>query len=387
MADPLLNIMAVTGSRADWGYLSVLLTLLQVDPAFRLSLVVTGQHLDPSTVGYAKMLSAEGFIPAATVEMGAGGGSEHDVTQSMARGLAGFGDAFASLKPDLVLLLGDRYETLAAGCAALLSRCPIAHVAGGDISEGAVDDAIRHALTKLAHLHFPTNQDAAERIIQMGEDPAHVHCVGSTGLDRIMKVRLMPREDFFRSVGLKPRKRNLLVTMHPVTLAADPLADTKALLSALQRLPGSFGVLITGSNADAGGKELNAMLKNFTLEHPNVVLHDSLGTDRYVNALAHSDAVVGNSSSGLYEAPSMKRPTVNVGDRQKGRMRASSVIDCPGDPDAILQALQQALTLDCHNVKNPFGDGHASERIVALLKEIGDAPSLLQKSFHMRMKG
>jgi UDP-hydrolysing UDP-N-acetyl-D-glucosamine 2-epimerase len=387
MADRPLKIMAVSGSRADWGYLSVPLTLLQADPAFHLSLVVTGQHLDASSGGSAAVLKAEGFTAAATVEMGPGGGSEQEVTHSMARGLAGFGDAVASLKPDLMLLLGDRYETLAAGCAALLSRCPVAHIAGGDISEGAVDDAIRHALTKLAHIHFPTNRDAADRIIQMGENPARVHCVGSTGLDRLMQVQPMPREDFFRSVGLAPGEPTLLVTMHPVTLAADPLADAKALLSALGRLSGRFGMLITGSNADAGGKELNAMFESFAREHPNAVLHASLGTERYVNALAHCEAVAGNSSSGLYEAPSMKRPTVNIGERQKGRMRAASVIDCPGEPDAILQALRHALTLDCRDIKSPYGDGRASERIVAVLKEIGDARSLLHKSFHMRVTG
>ena len=337
---------------------------------------MTGQHLDPSSGDSAGILQAEGFTAAARIDMRLGGDSEQAVTHAMAAGLAGFGDALAALRPDLMLLLGDRYETLAAGCAALLARCPVAHIAGGDVSEGAVDDAIRHALTKLAHIHFPTNRDAADRIIQMGEDPAHVHCVGSTGLDRLLQVRPMARADFFRSVGLEAGERNLLVTIHPVTLAADPLADAHALVAALRRLPDRFG-----------GRMINAMLESFTRERPNAALHASLGTERYVNALTHCNAVVGNSSSGLYEAPSLQRPTVNIGDRQKGRMRAASVIDCPGETDAILQAIHQALGLDCRNVTNPYGDGRASTRIAAVLKQVRDPRSLLHKSFHMRVTG
>lgn len=387
MAERPMKIMAVTGSRADWGYLSVPLRLLHADPAFDLSLVVTGQHLDPGSGGSADVIRAEGFTPAAIVGMETEDDSERAITRAMAAGLTGFGEAIAALRPDLLLLMGDRYETLAAASAALMFRCPVAHIAGGDVSEGAVDDGIRHALTKLAHIHFPTNQEAAVRIVQMGEDPAHVHCVGSTGLDRLLQVQPMAHADFFRSAGLEPRERNLLVTVHPATLATDPLADARALISALQRLPDNFGILITGSNADAGSRQLHAMLAEFARDRPQAVLHASLGTERYVNAMIHCDAVVGNSSSGLYEAPGLRRPTVNIGDRQKGRLRAASVIDCPGNEDAILQAILQALDLDCSHFSSPYGDGHASERIIAVLKRVQDLRSLIHKSFRMRMTG
>ena len=355
---------------------------MRSDPAFQLSLVAMGQHLEFGSGSSIEMIRDEGFQIDALIDMELGDDSEKSITRSMGLGLSGMGDAISSLRPDLILLLGDRYETLAAGCAAMLARCPIAHLAGGDISEGAVDDAIRHALTKLSHIHFPTNRDAAKRIIQMGEDPGRVHCVGSTGLDRLHKVKPMPRDRFFEAVGLQPRKRNLLVTIHPVTLAANPLADAEALLRALSELDTEFGILLTGSNADAGGKSINEMLAHFAARRTNVALHASLGSELYTNALFHCDMVVGNSSSGLYEAPSLKRPTINVGSRQKGRLSAASVINCLGESGAILRALQLGLALNCSNVANPYGDGHASERIVAILKRIGDTRDLLRKSFH-----
>ncbi len=384
MAEGPRRILAVTGSRADWGFLSVPLELLRGDPAFDVSLVATGQHLEPHSGGSLDAIRKEGFHIDAHVDMDLVDDSEQAVTRSMGIGLAGMGDAISSLRPDLMLLLGDRYEILAAGCAALLARCPIAHLAGGDISEGAVDDAIRHALTKLSHLHFPTNRDAARRIMQMGESPDRVHCVGSTGLDRLLKAAPMDRAAFFRSVGFEARSHNVLVTIHPVTLAADPLSDAEAVLSALSQLDDDFGILLTGTNADAGGKKINEMLAHFASQRPNAVFHTSLGSERYANALRHCDIVVGNSSSGLYEAPSLKRPAVNIGLRQDGRLRAASVIDCPGEPKAILEALQLGLELDCSDVANPYGDGHASERIVAILKGIVDNRGLLRKTFHLQ---
>ena len=225
MGESPLNVMVVTGSRADWGYLSVPCAMLRDDPGFKLQLVATGQHLDPASGDSRRAIEAEGFELAATVDMELTGDSPEAVTRSMGIELAGMGEVIARLGPDLMLIIGDRYEILAAASAAMLARLPIAHVAGGDVSEGAIDDVIRHALTKLSHLHFPSNAEAAQRIVQMGENPARVHCIGSTGLDRLLRVPLMDRRAFFNRAGLSPRKTNLLVTIHPVTLAADPLAD------------------------------------------------------------------------------------------------------------------------------------------------------------------
>ena len=380
-ADP-LKLMVVTGSRADWGYLSVPVGLMRQDSAFDISIVATGQHLDPRSGGTINIVELEGGTVAARVPMTPRSDSPADITRSMGEGLAGFATAIADVSPHLMLLLGDRYETLAAASAGLIARIPMAHIAGGDISEGAIDDAIRHALTKLSHLHFPTNPQAAARLVQMGEDPARVHNVGSTGLDRLMTVKVIDREAFFVSIGHTPRARNLLVTMHPVTLASDPLADGEALLAALNRLDDSFGFIFTGSNADEGGRKFTARIMAFVESHPGATFHASLGTERYINALAHCDAVVGNSSSGLYEAPSMGLPTVNIGTRQDGRLRASSVIDCKAEPAAIVSAIARAMALDCSGTLNPYGDGQASARIVLVLKQLHDPSTLLHKHFH-----
>ena len=378
-----LRIMVVSGSRADWGYLSVPLALLRDDSSFALSLVVTGQHLDIASGNSASVIADDGFTIAARVAMTPEGDSPQAVTSAMGNGLAGFSDVIAALKPEVMLLLGDRYETLVAATAAMMARVPIAHLAGGDITEGAIDDAIRHAISKMAHLHFPTNTEAAKRLARLGENPAHIHAVGSTGLDRLLKVRRLARDDFFARIGFTPRRRNLLVTLHPVTLDPDPHRDAEAALEALHELGDEFGIIFTGSNADAGGITLTDRIKDFIQAHENAALHPSLGTELYVNAMAHCDAVLGNSSSGLYEAPSLKVPTVNVGTRQDGRLRATSVIDCEGTPDAIHSAIARALILDCSATVNPYGDGHAAERIVMVLKQIGDPASLLRKRFHV----
>lgn len=382
MRDRPLKIMAVTGSRADWGYLSVPLSLLRGDPAFELVLMVTGQHLDAASGATAHAIEAEGFRIDARVDMTLTGDDAASVTRAMGHGLSGMGPVVAEHAPDLMMVLGDRYEILAAATAALLARVPVAHIAGGDMTEGAVDDAIRHAITKLSHLHFPSTSVAASRIIRMGENPRHVHAVGSTGLDRLLRVAHQPRAAFFAGVGLVPRQKNILVTVHPVTLAPDPLADAAAVLEALHRLGPETGILLTGTNTDAGSGRLGTMVKDFAAAHDNAVLHPSLGTERYVNAMLHCDAVLGNSSSGLYEAPSLAIPTVNVGIRQQGRLRAASVIDVPGDPQAIIDGLAAAFRLDVSGVTNPYGDGEASRRIVAVLKDLKDPETLLRKTFY-----
>jgi UDP-hydrolysing UDP-N-acetyl-D-glucosamine 2-epimerase len=379
-----LRIMAVTGSRADWGYLSVPLSLMRNDPAFRLSLVVTGQHLDTRSGNTIDAIRAEGFDITACVDMMLEDDTPRAVTKSLGLGVEQFAAVVDDHKPELMILLGDRYEILGAAMAALLHRIPIAHLAGGDISEGAIDDAIRHAITKLSHLHFPTNADAAARIAQMGEDPSRIHAVGSTGLDRLLQVPIMGREEFFRTIAFVPQEKNLLVTMHPVTLAANPLADADAMLAAVESYPDT-GLIFTGSNADSNGRELTAKIIGFVERRNNVVFCPSLGTTLYVNALAHCNAVVGNSSSGLYEAPSMRVPTVNIGSRQDGRLRARSVIDTVAEPDAIRTAISAALALDCSDTVNPFGDGRASHRILAVLREIEDPFQLLKKRFYREM--
>lgn len=280
-----------------------------------------------------------------------------------------------------MLLLGDRYETLACASAAMLARVPIVHLCGGDISEGAVDDVIRHAVSKLSHLHFPTNSDAARRLRQMGEAPERVHMVGSTGLDLLLATPIMPRDAFFDRLKLQPRKHMLLVTMHPVTLA-DPAAEARALVTALAALGDDVGLIISGTNADTGRHGITRLLEDLAATRPGTVLVPSLGNALFVNALAHCDCMVGNSSLGLYEAPSLGIPTVNVGIRQQGRLRASSVTDCAAEPDVIRAAIVAALGRGRVSTRNPYGDGHASRRIVEVLKTLGDPALLLHKTFH-----
>lgn len=377
-----LRVCAVTGSRADWSLLSVPLAGLRDDPAFALSLVVTGQHLVAAAGDTVRIIENEGFHIDERVDMKLTDDTATGVTKSLGQAVIGFAGALDRLKPDLMFLLGDRYEILAAAQAALIARVPVAHLCGGDVTEGAMDEAIRHGITKMAHIHFVTNEDAGRRVRQLGEDPAQVHVVGSPGLDRIRMTPVMTRDDFFAAVDLAPRGRTLLITFHPVTLEHDSDTQCAEMLAALDDQGPDTGLIFTGANADTGGRKLDTLIGKFAAAHDNAVVHASLGTERYVAALAHADAMVGNSSSGLYEAPSFGLPAVNIGDRQAGRPRAASVIDCPPARDAINAAIGQALEMDRSDIENPYGDGHAADRIVAALKGIGDPRALLKKSFH-----
>ena len=376
-----LKVCAVTSSRADWGLLAPVLALLRDDPVFDLSIVVTGQHLAAGAGNTARDITGDGFKIAESIDMHLTGDTPEAVTASLAAAIKGYGAAYARLKPDVLLVLGDRYEIQGAVTAAVLAAIPVAHIAGGDVTEGAVDDAFRHAMTKMSHLHFVTTEDAGRRVRQLGEDPARVFVTGSPGLDRIRTVALMERDAFFAAVGLKPGAKNLMITFHPETLAADTENHCREMLAALDRLGPDIGLLFSGSNADVQGVAIGTLIADFVAKHANAVLHASLGSARYFSALKHVDAVVGNSSSGLYEAPSFGIPTVNIGDRQKGRARAASVIDVVPQRDTIFAAIQRAFTLDCKSVANPYGDVHAAERIVKQLKKLREPKALLKKRF------
>jgi UDP-hydrolysing UDP-N-acetyl-D-glucosamine 2-epimerase len=376
-----LAVCAVSGGRADYGVLVPVLRALNADSAFALSLVLTGQHLSPDAGDMAVRVRADGFAVAGEIDMALGSNDDAaSVTRAAGRVLGGAAGVFLALAPDLVLLLGDRYEILCCALAAVIARIPIAHIAGGDVTEGAFDDAFRHAITKMAHLHFVTNADAARRVRQLGEDGARIHMVGSPGLDLVRTTAVPGRNDFFAAVGLETRAANLVVTFHPPTLAADVVHELDELLAALAALPDA-AILFTGSNADPDARRIDARVKCFVAAHPQTRFVAALGAERYFAALTHMDAVVGNSSSGLYEAPSFGIPTVNIGDRQKGRLRAESVFDCPPERGAIAAAIAKALARGRKPTRNPYGDGHASERIVAALKALADPKTLLLKRF------
>lgn len=379
---PPRRICVVTGSRADYGLLHEPMRLLRDDPEFELQVAVTGMHLAPEFGSTWRVIEADGFPITSRVEMLLSGDTPVSVTKSVGLGVIGFADAFARLRPDWLMVLGDRFEILAAVQAALFARLPVAHLCGGDVTEGAFDDAIRHAITKMAHVHFVTNSAAERRLLQMGESRAQVHQVGSPGLDHIRRMKRLPRQAVFEAIGMRPRKRNLMVTFHPTTLDEKASVDqVDAVLAALDSLDDDTGLIMTGPNADTEGRALTERLTAFAASRDNTVFRVSLGQTLYLNALSHVDAVVGNSSSGLYEAPSFGIPTVNIGDRQKGRLRAASVVDCPPERAAIIDALDRALGLDCSDVVNPYGDGESAPRIVAALKAVDDPAALIRKRF------
>lgn len=375
-----MKVLAVSGTRADWGLIQPVLALLRDDTRFALEILVTGQHLMAGSTSVVA-IKAAGFTVAHRVDMGlTEGDSDEALCAATGRAVAGVGAVLAEARPDLVLVLGDRYEILGAVTAALLSKIPVAHIAGGDVTEGAFDDSIRHAMTKMSALHFTTTQQAAARVRQMGETPQNVFVTGSPGLDQIMATPRMARAAFFDSVGLADQHPTFVITLHPATLSRDNAAMAQAMLDALESYP-QAGLIFTGSNADPGAAELDEMIRAYVAGRGNAVFHASLGSARYLSALEHCDLVLGNSSSGLYEAPSFGIPTVNIGDRQARRVRAVSVIDCAAEAGAISAAIDTALAGDWSATVNPYGDGQAAPRILANLAAISDPAALIRKSF------
>lgn len=379
-----MKICVVTGSRADYGLLYWLMHDIRADVDCRLQLAVTGMHLSPEFGQTWRVIEEDGFDIDARVETLISSDTPVGVAKSVGLGVIGFADAYQRLRPDVVLLLGDRYEIFAAAQAAYLARIPIAHIAGGDVTEGAFDEAIRHGITKMAQMHFVTNPEAARRVRQLGEAPERVFEVGSPGIDAIRRIRLLNRIELENTLDVQFKRCNFLVTFHPVTLASQPAeVQLEALLQAVETfLDGDTHIVFTRPNADTGGRAIIRRLDEFAATHVDTSVFTSLGQQRYLSLVALVDVVVGNSSSGLYEVPSLKRPTVNVGDRQKGRLAAASVLHCPAETAAIVESIRQALTLDCTQVANPYGDGDASRRILVELKRMPPADQLLMKHFH-----
>ncbi len=378
------RVCVVTGSRAEYGLLQWVMHDLRAQPDIELQVIATASHLSHEFGMTVDQIERDGFEVTRRVEMLLSSDTAGGISKSMALGLIGLSDALEQLKPDVVLVLGDRYEILMAAQACLVHRIPLAHIAGGDVTEGAIDESIRHAITKMAHLHFVTNELSARRVRQLGEDPAAVHVVGSPGLDHIHRQKLLSRDELATSLGAPLGARNLLVTFHPVTLdAGAPEAQVRELLDALDALPDDLVFWVGKPNADAGGRAIAAELERWAATQPRARLHTSLGQLRYLSLMAQVDAVVGNSSSGLYEAPSFDVPTVDIGDRQRGRLAASSVLHCEPRADAIRDTIERALRTDCTGTVNPYGDGHSAGRIVAALRAMPPAADLLKKTFHL----
>ena len=379
------RICVVTGSRAEYGVVYWVLRELRDDPAFALQLVVTGMHLAAEFGHTVDEIEKDGFAIDKRVDMLVAGDSPAATARSIALGVIGMSDAIEQLRPEIVLVLGDRFEIFAAAQACLVHRVPLAHIAGGDTTEGAIDEAMRHAITKMAHVHFATNVESATRLRQLGENPAQIHIVGSPALDHLRRRPLLDRAALEEALGAPLSRRNVLLTFHPVTLDERAGVDElDSLLDALDALPADTTLWCSRPNADTGGHAIAARLDVWAAARPGRVrMFASLGQLRYLSLMANADAVVGNSSSGLYEAPSLGVPTIDIGDRQRGRLAATSVIRTAATREAIGAALARALALGRQTgVVNPYGDGDSARRIVDVLRDLPPPATMLRKKFH-----
>lgn len=367
------KIAVFTGTRAEYGLLYWLMKDIQASEALELQIIVSGMHFSPEFGETWKQIEQDGFNIDAKVEMLLSSDTPVGVVKSMGLGTIGFADALDRLRPDALVVLGDRFEALAIVQAAHILRIPVAHLHGGEITEGAFDDAIRHAITKMANLHFVAAEPYRQRVMQMGEDPSTVFNVGAIGLDHLQRSPMMSLGDLSNSLDFMLREQYLLVTYHPVTLLEeDPVASFKALLFALDQFP-EYQIVLTYPNADNGGRAIIPFLEGYVRHQPDRVLAiPSLGFKRYLSAISKASAVIGNSSSGIIEVPAFGIPTINIGTRQLGRLAAESVLHCAPDSSAITEALNKALSPEfanfCKDIRNPYGQGCASSEITKVLE-------------------
>lgn len=380
------RVAVITGGRADYGLLRPLMHALASDAAFELAVVATGMHLMPEQGETWREIETDGLSIAEKVDMHIEGDSPAAIARSIGTGVVGMADMLARLRPDLVVLLGDRFESLAAGIAAMLNRVPIAHLHGGEATEGLIDEPIRHSVTKMAQIHFTATEEYRRRVIQLGEQPERVHCVGAIGLDNIRELKLLDRTALETTLSFRLGPPTFLVTYHPVTLeTASAKAHAEALLAGLDAFP-QARIVITLPNADTDSAGLRMRLLDYARTHADrVATFAALGSVRYLSVMAQCDVVVGNSSSGLIEAPSFGVPTVDIGDRQRGRLAPASVIRCPPDAEAIQHAITRALDpgfrAGLRDLRNPYGDGQATPRIVEVLRNCQLGEQLVKKRF------
>jgi GDP/UDP-N,N'-diacetylbacillosamine 2-epimerase (hydrolysing) len=379
------RICVVTGSRAEYGLLRWPMEAIRASPDLALQLIATGTHLSPEFGQTYREIEADGFHIDRKLEILLSSDSAAGVAKAMGLALIACADALEQLQPDLLLVLGDRFEIFAAVAAALVARIPVAHVHGGETTEGSFDDAMRHCITKMAQLHFVAAEEYRRRVIQLGEDPERVFLVGGLGAEGIRKVRLLDRTQLQAALGIELGPRSLLITFHPATLDAESaVAQMTELLAALDTL-GETTLIFTLPNADTEGRALLAMVESYVAGRPHAHAFASLGQLRYLSCLQFVDAVVGNSSSGLTEAPSFRIGTLNVGDRQQGRLKALSVIDCSAERGAIAAGLTQlyspAFRARLAAVTNPYGEGGASARIVEVLRTF-PLENIVRKRFY-----
>ena len=366
------KICVFTGTRAEYGLLKPLMEEIQKQSEFELQIVASCMHLSPEFGLTYQEIEKDGFKIDEKVEMLLSSDTAIGTVKSMGVGMIGYADALNRLKPDLAIVLGDRFEALAFAVSAYILRIPIAHLYGGEITKGALDEGFRHAITKLSYLHFTSTQEYKKRIIQMGESPERVFNVGALGLDNIKRLKLLSKDELEKALGIKFDKYTFLITYHPETLSdSQSEKDFSELLNALETLKDTT-LIFTKANADPSGRIINDMINEFVNKKFNAYIFDSMGQLLYLSLIQYVDAVIGNSSSGIIEAPSFKVATINVSNRQKGRIKAKSIIDCEPTKDEILNAIQKAISLEfkksLENVENPYGDGKSAIKIVNILK-------------------
>jgi len=379
------KICVVTGSRADYGLLRWVMEGIKDNSDLTLQVIVTGMHLSSAFGNTYKDVEADGILIDRKVVALSDDDSPVGIAESMSNVLAGCAEAFRELKPDIVVVLGDRFEIFAAASAALVAKIPIAHLHGGESTVGAFDEAMRHSITKMSQLHFVAAKAYADRVVQLGETPSKVFNVGGLGIDNIKNLNLLSLEELETSLQVELDKQSLLVTFHPVTLEDETGEhQMRELLNALSELKDT-SIIFTMPNADTGGRRLTKMINEYVSQNVNSRVFTSLGQLQYLSCLAHVDAMVGNSSSGLIEAPSFKKGTINIGDRQLGRLQATSVINCPPEKYAISAALEKLYSADFQTslaqTINPYGEGGASLKIVEILSTV-TLDGILKKIFH-----
>ena len=379
------KICVVTGTRAEYGLLYWLMKEIQLDKELELQLIVTGMHLSPE-FGLTYKEIEKDFKIDKKIEMLLSSDTAVGISKSMGLAQISFSEAYQDLKPDILVVLGDRYEIFSAVSAAMIAQIPIAHLHGGETTEGAFDESIRHSITKMSHLHFTAADDYKNRVIQLGENPSKVFNVGGLGIENIKRLKLLSREEFEESINFKLNKKNIIVTFHPVTLEKSTAKDQfQELLNAIDELEDT-NIIFTKANSDTDGRIINQMIDEYVSKNSQkAVGFTSLGQLRYLSALQYVDAIVGNSSSGLLEAPSFKIATINIGDRQKGRLKAESVIDCEVNKQSIINAIKKSTSPEFINLlkdaNNPYGDGCASMKILKEIKKV-KLKNILKKSFY-----
>ena len=378
------KVCVITGTRAEYGLLYWLMKEIQSDKDLQLQLIVTGMHLS-SEFGLTYKEIEKNFKIDKKVEMLLSSDTVLGISKSMGLAQISFSEAYEELAPDILIVLGDRYEIFSAVSSAMISRIPIAHISGGEVTEGVIDEAIRHSITKMSHLHFVSTEEYKNRVIQLGEHPNRVFNLGAIGIDNINKLKLFSKNEFVKSINFSLNKKNILVTFHPVTLEKSTSKEQfQELLNSIDELEDT-NIIFTKSNSDTDGRVINQMIDAYVSRNNNAVSFISMGQVRYLSALKFVDAVVGNSSSGLTEAPIFGIGTINIGDRQKGRINLGSVINCNPTKESISNAFnelyserfQKALSI----VKSPYGNGGTSEKIKNIVKNF-DLKNILKKSFY-----